>query len=106
MDEDKRCETGAKIHKFMNSMPDSAEIEIVSDKCFIISWTKQGRGFGEYAFFQDKNGQWKIDNETDSRQSIKDVLGILVDSLPLMDVLNKETGKWERDYEDDEGVVE
>jgi hypothetical protein len=78
------------VQKFFDRCEDSAEITFVRGEgeehrpCIIIGWSEKGRGFGEYTFFEE-DGKWKIDNEADSREAIKRVLGRLVDSLPLVD---------------------
>ena len=69
---------------FFNRFEDNAEISYANENGFAISWSVKGRGFGEYAFFK-KDDKWMIDNECDSRDNIKKVLEILVDSLLLTD---------------------
>jgi hypothetical protein len=50
---------------------------------FSVSWSETGRGFGEYSFFFDKrDGKFKIDNESDSRESIRRVMDRLLDEDP------------------------
>jgi hypothetical protein len=56
----------------------------IHDKYFIVHWAVKGRGFGDYTFYKDGD-KLICDNECDSRQSIKDVLCMLVDSLELID---------------------
>jgi hypothetical protein len=46
-------------------------------------WSEKGRGFGEYAFYIDKiDGKFKIDNECDSRDTLKRVLDKLLEVNP------------------------
>lgn len=74
------------IRKFFDSCPNEAEIDYSNDKAFCITWSLEGTGFGELIFFIDENtGEWKIDSETMGRDTIKKILGILVDSLSLVD---------------------
>ena len=53
-------------------------------KYFIISWAEKGRGFGEYVFWKDGD-KMIIDNECDSRESIKRVMCNLIDNCELAD---------------------
>jgi hypothetical protein len=80
------------IQKLFDRMKDTAEISYVGkgngttcQNVFEISWGEKGRGFGTYSFIQDMKGKWTIDNECDGRDSIKRVMGRLIDSLPLRD---------------------
>jgi hypothetical protein len=50
----------------------------------IIGWSEKGRGFGEYAFWQEK-GKIYCDNECDSRESVKRILCHMVDQAILVD---------------------
>jgi len=65
----------------MNELEDAAEISFASEDCFRVSWSLRGAGFGDLTFFND--GLWKIDAETCSKNVVKKVLGILVDSLEM-----------------------
>jgi len=51
-------------------------------KAFVVSWSEKGRGFGEYAFFE-RDGKMMIDNECDSKESVKRVLCALIDDCVL-----------------------
>lgn len=44
----------------------------------IIQWQEQGRGFGEYTFWQ-KDGKIYCDNEHDSKETVKRILCRMVD---------------------------
>lgn len=78
-----------KLTKILDKMPTTAKITYCGphrgsdkDMCFIVSWSEKGRGFGEYAFYQE-DGQWKIDNEMDRKDTIKRVMSALIDSLQI-----------------------
>jgi hypothetical protein len=79
------CPTTAKITYIRGEYNSTDEEEVEKNNpCFVIEWSEEGRGFGEYCFFI-KNGKWMIYNECDSKENIKKILGVLVDSLELMD---------------------
>lgn len=82
-----------KIRKFFDSCPDTAEIDLIrggeetkrgEGPCLLINWSLKDNGFGELAIFKE-DGEWKIDSECMNRDTVKKILGILVDSLPLTD---------------------
>ena len=51
----------------------------------VISWSEKGRGFGEYTFIRDRrNSEVTLDSEDDSKETVKRMLGVLVDSVPLV----------------------
>lgn len=56
----------------------------IHGKYFIVDWSVKGRGFGQYTFYRDGD-KLICDNECDSRQSVKDVLSVLVDSVEFID---------------------
>jgi len=95
----------SKIQKFFDSCSDNAYISYVrennkdsddpqekecgitecdNDTCVVINWSLKGCGFGELAIYKENN-QWKIDSECMSKKTVKKILGLLVDSLPLDD---------------------
>jgi hypothetical protein len=71
-----------KVKKLFNSYPNEAEIAYCNNDAFSISWSLKGIGFGELTFYKDDN-KWKIDSETMGKETVKRILAILVDSLPL-----------------------
>lgn len=74
--------TAEGIQKWFDSMEDSA---LLHDE-FTISWSMKGIGFGQYGFYTSKeDGKIHIANECMGKESIKKVLGILVDSAVLDD---------------------
>jgi hypothetical protein len=66
-----------------DKFPSRVSFEI-HDKYFIIYWSVKGRGFGEYAFYK-AGDKLMCDNECDSKQAVKDVLCMLVDSVEFED---------------------
>lgn len=69
------------IHDFLDSFEDDATLH----NSFTLSWSKQGIGFGQYRFYTDEEGRIHIDNEMMGRESIKKMLGIMVDKAILDD---------------------
>lgn len=73
----------AKLLAELNSLSNNAEISWCGPHygkndskrmCFIVRWSEKGRGFGEYAFYQDKEtGKWRIDSETDSKEAVNEL---------------------------------
>lgn len=72
------------MKKLFNKLTDTAEISFSNEKCIVISWSIKNFGFGDYTFFK-KEGVWKLDSETCGKEKVKKVLGILIDSLELVD---------------------
>lgn len=70
------------IQDFLNQFEDGADIHAP----FTILWTEHGRGFGQYHFYTDEEGNIHIDNECDSRESIKRIMCRLIDNAILDDV--------------------
>jgi len=79
------CDPTGKIQEFWDSCPDHSTITFSKKGCLVVSWSERGRGFGEYALFQDRKGKWTIDNECDGREAVKRAFCRLLDSLPLTD---------------------
>jgi hypothetical protein len=69
--------------EIFDKLPNSVSFEIYNEH-FIVSWSVKGRGFGEYSFYVE-GGKLMCDNECDSRQAVKDVLCMLVDSAKFTD---------------------
>ena len=72
------------LQDLFDSMDDHAEIRYVRENLIVIGWSAKGTGFGEYTF-RKKEDKWILDSECMSRDSVKKILGILVDKTPLVD---------------------
>ena len=64
--------------------PDAVTIK-VGGKYFFVDWSVKGRGFGQYTFWKEGD-KIMCDNECDSKESVKKVLCMLVDSAEFTDV--------------------
>ena len=55
------------------------------DAEFVLSWSEKGRGFGEYAFYWDKEKKKMMcDNEADSKEDVKRMLLLMVDQCEFV----------------------
>ena len=50
---------------------------------FTLSWTVTGTGFGQFYFYTNTDGKLCCSNECMSKESIKKILGMMVDSCVL-----------------------
>jgi hypothetical protein len=73
---------GGKYDSGILNGENELETTIEGTPCFIISWSEKGRGFGEYTFYY-KDRKWRLDSEHDSKETVKRILSILVDSIEL-----------------------
>lgn len=64
------------IKEFLDSCPNQTYM----DKPFIVRWSRPGVGFGEFAFYYTPDGAVICDNETMTREFVKEVLCDLVDN--------------------------
>ena len=70
------------LEEIFENMETSAQITSISTTHIQISWTEKGRGFGDYTIYLE-DGEWRLDTECDSKESVKRILGTLIDGLPL-----------------------
>jgi hypothetical protein len=72
------------LKKTLNAMPTNSEIFYFDNDHYFgfeIQWSKKGRGFGRYTFSVDKsNGKFSVDNEDDSKETMKNIIDDLVDN--------------------------
>mgnify|MGYP000436271008 CR=1 FL=1 len=78
------------IQDFFDAMSDSAAPGSNGvENSLQISWSKKGKGFGNFWFFfeKDENGNdvLKCDNECENRTFIKEILCNMVDNAELVD---------------------
>ncbi len=64
---------------------DECKDDIELHHTFTISWSENGRGFGEYTFYT-KDNQIHISNECGDKDTIKRILCKMVDAAILDDV--------------------
>lgn len=50
---------------------------------FTVNWTKQNYGFGEFCFYMEKDGKLHIQDDGNSREFIKEMLGVMVDNAVM-----------------------
>ena len=81
----KIIKSNKKFKDVLSKFENRACITFSRDGLLVISWSEKDRGFGEYAFRKQEDGTWGLDNECDSREAVKRILGYLVDSLPLLE---------------------
>lgn len=51
---------------------------------FVIRWSKTGYGFGELVLMIGEDGRCVIDDECSSRETVKEILGYLVDGAKFV----------------------
>lgn len=52
---------------------------------FTVIWSKKGTGFGQFHFYEGKDGKMHCDNETMGRPFIKGILAAMVDKCAMDD---------------------
>lgn len=70
------------VEDFLDKCPNDVSFE----KPFVIEWSETSRGFGQYQFYINPvDNKIHIDNEFDSKETIKRILCKMVDDAILDD---------------------
>ena len=73
------------IQDLLNSFEDSISIHTDLPNTFIVCFSKKGFGFGQIHFFNDADGNICCENENMDKETLKKILGMMVDRCKLMD---------------------
>ena len=87
------------IQDFFDSCGDGVDVS-GNDSRIVINWSRKGWGFGQFHFYKNEKGQLMCSNECMSKESVKEILGMMVDLCELEDKRCEQCKKLLRVHED------
>jgi hypothetical protein len=73
------------IQDILDRCEDHITIHTDVPHTFIVCFSKKGFGFGQIHFFTDAEGNLCCENENMNKETLKEILGMMVDRCKLMD---------------------